>query len=78
MHSIHRFQDVSAIWGIWGWLLHDAQGVFGWALAIAGPVGCFVLSESCKLISCLAQHHLPNKDQESAILDEIRWTIECN
>ena len=26
-------------------------GVFGWALAIAGPVGCFVLSESCKLIS---------------------------
>ncbi|CAE7208424.1 unnamed protein product, partial [Symbiodinium sp. CCMP2456] len=26
-------------------------GVFGWALAIAGPVGCFILSESCKLIS---------------------------
>lgn len=26
-------------------------GLFGWALAIAGPVGCFILSESCKLIS---------------------------
>ena len=26
-------------------------GVFGWALAIIGPVGCFILSEGCKLIS---------------------------
>jgi len=26
-------------------------GFFGWVLALAGPVGCFILSESCKLIS---------------------------
>ena len=26
-------------------------GAFGWALAIAGPVGCFILSEGCKIIS---------------------------
>ncbi|CAK9078433.1 Calcium-transporting ATPase 1 (BACCA1) [Durusdinium trenchii] len=30
-------------------------GIFGWALAIAGPVGCFILSESCKLISAWAR-----------------------
>mmetsp|Transcript_25829 Transcript_25829/g.45541 ORF Transcript_25829/g.45541 Transcript_25829/m.45541 type:complete len:192 (+) Transcript_25829:1-576(+) len=26
-------------------------GVFGWALALVGPVGCFCLSEGCKIIS---------------------------
>ena len=33
--------------------MHGAalQGVFGWALALVGPVGCFILSESCKIIS---------------------------
>eukprot|EP00434_Breviolum_minutum_P006202 symbB.v1.2.005469.t1/scaffold260.1/size426026/20 len=41
-------------------------GVFGWALAVAGPVGCFILSESCKLISAYQarkhQHSLAMAD----------------
>ena len=30
--------------------------MFGWGLAVAGPVGCFILSESCKLISSVLGH----------------------
>lgn len=41
-------------------------GIFGWALAIAGPVGCFILSESCKLISA----YQARKHQESLAMSE--------
>ncbi|CAJ1382732.1 unnamed protein product [Effrenium voratum] len=41
-------------------------GVFGWALALAGPVGCFVLSESCKLISA----YQARKYQDSLAMDD--------
>ncbi|CAE7239642.1 unnamed protein product [Symbiodinium microadriaticum] len=41
-------------------------GVFGWGLAVAGPVGCFILSESCKLISA----YQAKKYQDSLAIDQ--------
>eukprot|EP00439_Symbiodinium_sp_Y106_P013082 s6701_g1.t3 len=41
-------------------------GAFGWALAIVGPVGCFILSEGCKVISA----YQAKKYQESLAIAE--------
>ncbi|CAE7436307.1 unnamed protein product, partial [Symbiodinium necroappetens] len=45
-------------------------GVFGWALAIVGPVGCFILSEGCKLISA----YQARKYQESLAISDASET----
>jgi len=51
-------------------------GAFGWALAIAGPVGCFILSEGCKIISAYQlkqyQDFLAAKFEASKVKDSGR------